>query len=322
MERGEALIKVGACGLSKTDVEISAGSLTSEGYEIRPPLILGHEVSGEIARIEGDPHEFHEGQRVSVAPISACGQCHYCRRGEIQNCKNSEKLGITRNGGLAEFVAAPLQTLYPLPDNLSYEEAALIDTLSKPVYAHLKARFDMGSSVAIWGAGDVAFCYVQVAKYAGATPVIELSWADEKLEMAKRLGADVTINAKKHDSAQKVREFTGGEGADLAVVAVFVDVAEHTKEVLSMVRPGGKVILQGVPETPVDIKSIVTKGITVFGVNGQDYQTSINLTSWGRVDLKSMISHRFSLHEVGKAFEMLQVKGPPFITKAVVLPNR
>ncbi len=194
IEDDEVLVKVAACGLCRTDIHYLHGVPTFK----KPPIILGHEISGTIEKAGEKVEYFKEGDTVLIPPVFSCGHCPRCRQGRGTICTSQIMIGNHRDGGFAEYVSVPADSIFHLPPNVPLKEASIIsDAISTPYHAVVnRGKVKPGETVAIFGCGGVGLSAVQMASVVGAS-VIAVDIFDEKLEMAKKLGARETINGKK-----------------------------------------------------------------------------------------------------------------------------
>lgn len=319
----EVLVRVKACGICGSDVHGYDGHT---GRRI-PPLIMGHEASGVIAEVGSHVKQFRPGDRVTFDSTVYCGQCFYCRRGNINLCDNRNVLGVScgeyrRHGAFAEFVAVPQHIVYKLPDNLTFEQAALIEAVSIAFHATNRTPMKLGDSVVVVGAGMIGQLVIQTLRQAGCGRLIAIDLDDSKLKMARELGADHGINAKSPDLTAQVLELTEGRGADLSFEVVGASAAFNTA--VTSVRKGGAVTLVGnlSPKVEMPLQHIVTREITLIGVcaSSGEYPACIDLMARGRIDVKSFISAFAPLEEGPMWFDRLY-RQEPGLMKVVLRPS-
>ncbi len=303
----EALVKVAACGLCRTDLDYLKG----EGPTPKsPPVILGHEPAGVIEEIGAGVHGLEVGQRVLVTPLVPCRNCDYCRTGYENLCPTMEILGATRDGAFAEYVLSPATGIFAVPDNLPLEEAAIItDAVATSYHAlYRQANLQPGQTIAIFGAsGGVGLVCVQLAAALGAR-VIGVGRQIWKLKTAQELGAAEVIavqDVPKVDSA--IRKMTGG-GVDIAIDATGVPAMIETA--IRSTRPGGKTVVVGLSygKFEVAVNHLMWLERTIAGSKNYrivDLPKVLTLVERGVVDLKRVISHRFKLDEINEAYQML-----------------
>src|SRR6185437_14676539 len=221
LQSGDVLVRVRACGICGSDVHGMDGS---SGRRI-PPIIMGHEAAGVIAEIGNAVTGWSKGDRVTFDSTVSCGDCWYCRRGKINLCDNRRVLGVScgeyrRHGAFAEFVAVPQHILYRLPDNLSFEQAAMVEAVSVAVHAVERTPLSLNAAVAVVGAGMIGLLAVQVLRARGCGKIIAIDLDQGKLKLATKFGATHAIEAGEADLQEKVRALTSGRGADAAFEVV------------------------------------------------------------------------------------------------------
>src|SRR5205809_332217 len=264
---GEVLIAVRHAGVCGTDVHIADWDAWAQG-RIKPPLVVGHEFAGEIVAAGDGVSELRPGQLVTAEGHIVCGHCLQCRTGNSHICRNTRIIGVDRDGAFAEFITMPATNVLPL-DGVPTTVGAIMDPMGNAFHAVLTAEIQ-GSSVFVVGCGPIGCFAVGIARAAGAAKVIASDVNAKRLELARRMGAHVTIDAATDDVVRTVREETGGEGADVVCEMSGVPSALH--QAFAAVRLGGRVQLLGIPkgEVPIDFASeIIFKGITVYGVIGR-----------------------------------------------------
>src|SRR5215470_2431799 len=196
----DVLVRVRACGICGSDVHGLDGRT---GRRI-PPLVMGHEAAGEVVATGAAVADLTPGDRVTFDSTVYCGRCFFCTRGDVNLCDRREVLGVSpgpyrRHGAFAEYVAVPRRIMYRLPDNLSYEQAALIEAVSVAVHAVNLTPIRLGDTAVVVGSGMIGLLTIQAVKHAGAARVIAVDTVDDRLERARELGATDTVNAKTTD---------------------------------------------------------------------------------------------------------------------------
>jgi L-iditol 2-dehydrogenase len=247
------------------------------------------------------------GDRVKCDSVVGCGKCEWCQRGATQFCPDGWEFGITRDGGWADWLVAPARNLRKLPAEISDEVAAIMDV---EVYGALrKPGVRSGETIAILGAGPAGLIGLQVARLLGAGRVILCGTRPERLELAKRLGADEVIDSRACDANEAVKDLTGGLGVDLAMDAAGTDLA--IQQAIRMVRPQGRVVLYGVlghamRDFPSD--EIVLKDLILYGAlpDRTGWEEFIEWVASGQLDLASLITHRFPLEQAGEALRFMR----------------
>jgi len=309
---GELLLCVGASSICGTDLRIirTGHRKLSPGQKI----VLGHEFAGVVVKAGPRAGAFHVGQRVGVAPNMGCGQCEMCIRGLPNMCPDYTAFGITMDGSHAAYLRIPQAAIVqgsvlPLPEEISLEQAALIEPLSCAVNGNRAARIRPGDSVVIFGAGPVGLMHVMLARLCGAAKLLVADVRADRLERAAELGATGVIDSEKEDVPDRVMHATGARGADAVITAC--SVAAVQQQALRLLAPFGRLCLfGGLPggqsEVALDTNLIHYRQLVVTGVTGgapRDFRAALRLVAAGRVAIDRVISHRFPMHEAGAAFD-------------------
>ncbi|HHW11436.1 MAG TPA: alcohol dehydrogenase catalytic domain-containing protein [Firmicutes bacterium] len=309
---GEVLIRVEACGICGTDVTIRDHGMPGE-----PPMpfTMGHEYAGVVVQLGPTVDEFKVGDRVASEVHKGCGRCHNCIMGNYTACLNFGKLekghsasGMTTNGGFAQYAIKHVNTLYKMPDEISFEEAAIITTAGSAFYAiDAVGGYLAGDTVAIIGPGPIGLALAQAAKALGADKVILTGTRKSRLELGKKMGADYTVNVREgEDPVKLVKELTGGIGADVVFDAA--GVGSSLDDALNLVRPGGAIVLVAFYHGPVtvDINKAVVRNVNLYTVRGEgrrNVRRSLSMAAQRKIDLRPLITHEFPLKDINKAFD-------------------
>ena len=304
---GEVVMRVAACGLCHTDLHyLDHGVATFQP----PPIILGHEAAGTVARLGPGVGDFKEGDRVLAPSVWACGRCRYCRAGRENLCSDLVMPGNHRNGAFAELLAVPAKELVRLPPELPLERACVIaDAVSTPYHAvKQRGQVRAGDTVAVVGCGGVGLNVVQCAALAGAT-VVAVDLSDARLELAKRLGARHTINPTSIERVDKeVRKLTDG-GVDVAFEVVgnpkTIDLA------FNLIRKGGRLVVIGFsPDpAPINVAKLMFYELELVGSLGCGaglYPEIVDLVASGRIALEPIVSGTFPLDRINEGFDRLR----------------
>ncbi len=304
---GEVLVKVRACGICGTDLHVIDGNI-KQG---RIPMVPGEEICGDVVEVGSGVSRVERGDRVLVNAVVSCGRCYYCTTGIRKLCVDKVDYGTSCDGGYAEYVAVRDESLHRLPDDISYEEGALLtDALLVPFDSMKMLKVEAGDTVAIYGVGGLGMCAVQVAALRGASP-IAVDLFDDKLELAKRFGARAVVNARESDPVEKIREFTGGRGADVAF-----DVAggkTTLQQAIRSVRKGGRIgIIGGSNDTFSEvIRYILWNNLTIMGCIvdlESNLPSMIQVVREGRINLKGMVTHRVRLEDINEGLRIMREK--------------
>lgn len=318
----EVLIRVMACGICGSDVHGMDGST---GRRI-PPLVMGHEAAGVVAEVGSEVENARQGDRVTFDSTVYCGRCFYCRQGRVNLCDNRVVLGVScedyrRHGAFAEYVAVPERIVYPLPDSLSFEHAALIEALSIAVHAVGLTPVPLDSTAVVVGSGMIGLLVIQCLRLAGCLRVFAVDIDDGKLKLAVQLGAEEGLNPKTCDVPSRIRERTRGRGADIGLEVV--GASDPLQTALASVRKGGALILVGnlSPKVELPLQSVVSREIKVLGscASAGEYPACIDLLARGAIQVEPFISARAPLTEGVKWFDRLYHKEPGLM-KVILQP--
>jgi L-iditol 2-dehydrogenase len=309
--RGEVLLEIRTTGICGSDLHSYLDARIGD-TPIGGPLILGHEFSGVVAAVgtealDGCDQPLNVGQRVAVDPAQPCGRCELCERGHPNLCRRLHFCGNYPDGGsLCEWMHMPARSCFPVPDSVDDSQAALLEPLGVAIHAVDLARIRVGSRVAILGAGPIGLLILQVARVAGADPIFisdNLPW---RLELAERLGG-APIDRDRNNPGQVIAKETGGRGVDVAIEAAWAD--QSVEQAAEMVRLGGRLVLVGISSGDrLELKASTArrKGLTILMSRRMKhvYPRAIRLVERGRVDLLSLVSHRFPLRQAAEAFRL------------------
>ena len=319
---GEVLVRVRACGICGSDVHGMDGST---GRRI-PPLVMGHEAAGEIAAVGPGVTAWKAGDRVTFDSTVYCGECWFCQRGEVNLCDNRQVLGVScgdyrRQGAFAEFVAVPQRILYRLPENLSFEQAAMVEAVSVAVHAVARTPGVRDAATVVVGVGMIGLLVVQALRVAGAKQIIAIDLEDDRLQLAQRRGATAAFKADEADLAAKIRALTNGRGAD-AVFEV-VGLSPTLKTAIDCVRKGGSVTLVGNLKAQVDLslQAVVTRQLTLIGTcaSAGEYPECLDLIASGQINVTEFISATPPLAEGAQWFSRLYA-GEKGLMKVLLKP--
>ncbi len=307
---GEALVKVNCTSICGTDVKVLHRTLQGQPPG---PFIMGHEYAGTVVALGPDVDEFRVGDRVAVEVHKGCERCENCIKGWYTSCLNYGDLskghrakGLTCDGGFAEYAVNHINTLYRLPDNLTFEQACMVTTAASPLWAiDLMGGYLAGETMLVQGPGPIGLIAVQLCKALGAERVILSGTRDERLAVGSRLGADHVINVRKESLAERVRALTGGKGAD--AVLECAGGPTSMQEALENVKRGGRIGVVAWYTGPVtmDMNLAVRSNVRIYaarGEGGMNSGRSLALMSQGKIVADPIITHHFKLDEVHDAF--------------------
>ncbi|MBL9188516.1 MAG: galactitol-1-phosphate 5-dehydrogenase [Opitutaceae bacterium] len=320
----EVVVRVHACGICGSDIHGWDGSSGRRN----PPLIMGHEASGEIVATGPQVKKWRAGDRVTFDSTIYCGTCGYCRAGQVNLCESRRVVGVSpaeykQHGAFAERLAIPERILYRLPDALSFEQAAMVEPVSIAVHAVQRTKIAEGSTAVVVGSGMIGLLVIQVLRWAGAKNVVAVDLADNRLALAKRLGATHTINSGREDAAAIVASLTGGKGADTAFEVV--GFTPTLNLALASLRRGGTCVIVGnlSPKTQdFPLQAVVTKELTITGTCGSagEYPLCLDLIAQGHVNVQPMIEAVAPLADGAGWFEKLSAKDGGKYMKVILRP--
>ena len=311
LEPGEALVRVGACGICGTDLKIVAG-VYKGSWPPALPFIQGHEWAGTVVALGEGVTELQVGDRVAAENHKGCGTCANCRRGRYNLCEVARSkgrayrlYGHSAQGAFAEYAARPAGLLHKLPDAVSFEEGTIVNQGALGLHAIRRCRIEPGDTVAVVGPGLVGLITVQLAKAVGATRVI-VAGRGPRLNLAKELGADDVVDISSTDTVEGIRALTNGIGADCAFECA--GAPEAVVASINCVKRGGRVALVGLTgnkEVAFNTDRIALDEVDVFGVRSSPnaYPELIKLIAAGKVNVRKLVSRIYPLERITEAFE-------------------
>lgn len=304
-KENEVVIKTKICGICGSDIHAYYGRHPF----IKCPIVQGHEFSGEMAEIGNNVKELKIGQKVTVVPHITCGKCYNCKRGKHNLCKELKFIGCQTTGAMAEYVVVPANFVIPLPDNISFEEGALIEPLAVGIHAVKRADIKENSRVLILGSGPIGLMTLLAAKSFGAGQVVISDLSDYRLSVAKELGAEYIVNISKENLIEYVRSEFGDEGIDFIFECVGAE--ECVRCATEIARKGSSIVIVGVfgKETKIQMSLVQDKELNIYGSASyliKDFIDAIRLIDERKVNLKPLISKRFNLKEIQTAYELIE----------------
>lgn len=312
---GEVVIRVRATGICGSDLHMYTGD-RSVAY----PQILGHEFAGDVVAVGEGVSGIAVGQRVTAEPNFSCGECLYCREGLANLCVNRVGMAINWPGTLAEYAKVPARFVWPIPDAMSYRQGALVEPLMVGVHAVRRGRVRVGDTVAVMGCGAIGLLTVAAAKVAGAR-VFAVDIVPEKLELARRLGAEAAFNGRDPDIVDRIRALTpSGQGP--LVVFETAGVAATVQQALDLVRAGGRVVLVGLSTRPAPVvpMAVARREVEILGsfiYYAGEFEVGIRLIAEGVVDAEALVGLVVGLEDAESAFKAVESGA---VAKAIVEP--
>lgn len=297
----EILVAVARVGICGSDLHAYHGRHPF----IQLPVVPGHEFAGTVAEVGANVRGFVPGQRVTVEPSLVCGVCYNCKQGRYNICERLRVIGCQTTGAMGEYLAVPAAKVLPLPDGMTWDQAALLEPLAVAVHAVRIARFRPGAKVLILGAGTIGLMALQAAKSLGAGRAMITDLIQDRLDLATELGADYTVNPKTTALALALEQAFGPERAD--VIFECVGIAATARDAIRVARKGTRIVVAGVydEEVPVNLGLVQDRELELVGTlmyANEDFPTAIELVHSGKVRVEPLITHRFPLKEGARAF--------------------
>jgi L-iditol 2-dehydrogenase len=321
--RGEVLVRVEACGICGSDVHGFDGST---GRRI-PPIVMGHEAAGTVETVGEGATKYKKGDRVTFDSTIYCGECQYCKRGQINLCDNREVIGVScgdyrRHGAFAEYVVVPERIMYPLPMDFSFEAAAMLEAVSVAMHGVKVSQVAGGETALVIGAGMIGLLTLQAARAAGCKRVFITDVDETRLKLARQVGADETLHCSGAELIAEVMRLTGGNGVDITLEAVGRN--ETVAAAIDCTRKGGTVTLIGniMPEVTLPLQKVVVRQLRLQGscASSGEYPEAIELIANGKIQVKQLITAVASLEEGPRWFERLHSREPNLM-KIILTPR-
>ena len=296
----EVLLKVKAVGICGSDLRIFNASEPNK----RSKFILGHEVSGDVIDWGEKVHGVKKGDRVATEICIGCAICPYCKKGLVNLCNNLNELGVTMDGGMAEYVAIPARNIHHIPTDLSYEEATFGDPLACSIRGLELAGIESGSWVAVLGPGAIGLLAAQVAKKIRRAHVIVTGTKENRLDIARQFGADYTFNIRESDPVEEILQVSEG-GVNYTFEAA--GDPQALQQAINITRKNGSIVIMTVhKKIRVNMEPIIRDELTLYGsicYNYKEFDQAIDLLGKKKITVKPLIGEIFSLKEADKAFE-------------------
>jgi L-iditol 2-dehydrogenase len=320
----EVVVRVRACGICGSDIHGWDGSSGRRN----PPLIMGHEASGEVVSTGPRVTKWRAGDRVTFDSTIYCGACRFCREGQVNLCENRRVVGVSpaeykQHGAFAERLSVPEHILYRLPDTLPFVQAAMVEPVSIAVHAVQRTKIPPGSTAVVVGSGMIGLLVIQALRWAGAKNVVAVDLADNRLQLARQLGATHTINSGTADAAAEVARITDGLGAETSFEVVGFTATQNLA--LAVLKRGGTCVLVGnlSPKTQdFPLQSVVTKELSIIGscASAGEYPLCLDLIAKGIINVQPMIETVAPLSEGAAWFTKLSAKDGGRYMKVILQP--
>ena len=304
----DVLVRVAACGVCGTDVHIYHGSKGST--DVKPPVVLGHELAGEVEKIGSQVTTVKPGDHVTIDPNIYCGKCHFCQIGKKQMCQNLDAIGVNRDGGFAQYCVAPETQCYQLDKEVPLKYGAMTEPLACCVHGIDRAGIRQGDTVCVIGGGAIGLLMIQLAKLSGASKVILSEPVAMRREIGKKVGAWACVDPIHEDIKERLKELLGTEGVDVVIECVGTSVA--AEQAFLAADRGATILLFSVPKPEsiysLHLEEVFQKELTILGsmINPDTHGRAAALINSGVLKLEPIITHSFSVEQVEEAILMQQ----------------
>lgn len=296
---GDVIVRVRIAGLCGTDYRIWTGD-----RPVTYPRVMGHELVGTVEAVGHAVTRVRRGDRVAVEPNYSCGRCALCREGNRNLCLGRTAIGIDVDGGFAELVRVPERCCWPLSGELSDTDVVIVEPLAVVLRAVNRGGPTSGETAAVLGAGTLGLLAIQLLRLQGAR-VMVVSRTARRFELARRHGVDACHALSDGGVADAARAFSGREGVDLVIETA--GTAEAVQSAVELLRPGGRVVLTGLPHEPssVGFFTVVRRELTMLGsmIYQDEFPQALRLLETGQVRGADLVTHRFPLDDLAGAFE-------------------
>lgn len=306
----EVLVKVLVTSICGTDLHIHEWNEWSKNRIKHLPQVMGHELCGEIVGQGSNVKNLKKGDIISAETHIACGHCYLCHTGNGHICMNGSIFGVDRDGVFAEYAVVPQNNAWVLDKRIPKDYASVMEPLGNAVHTVLAGEIT-GNTVLVTGCGPIGLMSIAVSRICGATQIFATEINDYRINLAKKVGADHVLNAKKTNVIEYIMKETAGLGVD--VVLEMSGNPTAITQAFEVLRPGGRYSILGIPDKPMEIdlgKHIVFKYATVQGINGRlmfsTWHKTARFLSSGRLDLEPIVTHRFPLAEYEKGMELMR----------------
>ena len=324
----DVLVAPSYAGICGTDLHIFRGEFHNR---VTYPAVLGHEFGGVVVETGKNVKTFKRGDRVTVDPILSCHQCPACLTGHLNACKTLKLLGVEYNGGFGQYVAAPVSHVFGLPDGFPMQFVSMVEMYGLACHVLGRGLVQPGETVVILGAGKLGLSVMDVLCHKGdANPVVAVDLQPFRLETARKVGAQYTVDLAKEDPVERVMEITHGLGADCVIECVghFHEVEGRESpmaQAVKMIRSAGRVVTAGMGEqlSAVHFKTLVLKEAQIIAsrVTLGEFPRSISMISRGVLHPELLVTHQMPLEKVTSAFERVDQEAPDTIKVVLDIQN-
>ena len=308
-QENEVLVRIKSCGICGSDVHGYDGSTGRR----RPPVIMGHEASGIIEEIGANVSGWSVGDRVTFDSTIYCNECESCRHGDVNLCTNRRVIGVScedyrRDGAFAEYIAVPTHILYRIPDNVTYDQAAMIEPMSVAFHAaNIAAGHKIGASAAVVGTGKIGMLMIQTLRMYGFGTIIAVKNSASQSELIKKLGADHVLFTSEDDVRSRISDITNGQGVDFVFEAAGNENSINLS--IDICKRNGEIILIGnsSPKVSIPLQAVVTKQLHISGscASAGEYQACLDAVSRNLINVDILIGNRAPLSEGKYWFDKL-----------------
>ncbi|MHA2245656.1 MAG: zinc-dependent alcohol dehydrogenase [Candidatus Hodarchaeales archaeon] len=312
LEENEVLIKIMRLGICGSDIHVYHGEHPYTSY----PVTQGHEVSGMIEKVGKKITKFKPGDKVTIQPQVVCGKCYSCTHGKYHICDELKVMGFQTTGMASEFFVTEANRILKLPDDMSYEQGAMIEPMAVACSVFSKIADLDGLNVVVLGAGPIGNLTAQTAKALGAKLVLITDVSDFRLEIAKKVGIDYTVNPKKENLSKEIVKAFGPDKADLIVECVGSN--QTIDDAIENARKGSDIIIVGVfnDKPVVDLGTVQDRELRLIGMlmyQTKEYLKAIELVHTGKVQLEPLMSKNFTFADYNKAYQFIEEKKGKFL---------
>jgi len=325
-DSNEVLVKVKACGVCGSDIP----RVMVKGAH-KMPIIIGHEFSGEVVEIGKSISSFKVSDKVTAMPLIPCGKCEFCQIGKYNLCDDYLYYGSRIPGAMAEYIVVKESNLLKLPENVDYESGAMTDPVSVALHAIGKANINAGQSAVVFGLGAIGLIAIQWLKILGCSEVIAVDIFQEKLDLAKKIGVDLAINAKNNNVIEAIMDYTHNKGADIVIELAGNKITQL--QAIQSASKMGKVIYCGISYDDLllpskEVNKILRGELFIIGswnssivpLPVNEWKSSLDFMDKGKIKVKPIISHRAKLEDCKEFFEMMYYKKEIF-NKVLFIPD-
>ena len=320
LEAGDVLIQNMACGVCGTDVHIKNGEKGSA--EVQPPVVLGHEFSGLVLEVGSGVRSVRPGEHVTVDPNIYCGKCRYCHNGQKHFCTDMQAVGVTRNGGFAQYCVVPETQVFAMNPEISYENMAMAEPLACCLHGIAQVDIRPGDAACVVGGGAIGMIMAQLLRLRGAGQVLLSEPMEKRRALALKAGFVDAAFAPGEKLKEQISDYLHRPGVD-----VTVECAGHpsaVQQAIDLPDRGGRALLFSVPKPDSTVQlplfDVYQKELKISGsfINPDTHQQAVELLNQGKIDVQSLFTHRFPLKDLPLA---IQTQSTPEAVKVLVLPQ-